>query len=44
MIKNNQSDKEGAFSFLRVKTDQGSKLPIDTLKALTKELNKKEVL
>jgi hypothetical protein len=38
VIRNNQNDKEGAFSYLKLKTDQGLKLPIDTLKALTREL------
>jgi hypothetical protein len=44
VIANHLIDKEEAIFYLKIKADEGQKLPIDTLKALTSELTNKQAL
>jgi hypothetical protein len=44
IIANYNKDKEEAIFYLNTKTEEGHKLSIDTLKALTNELTNKKVL
>lgn len=44
VIARQLDDKEDAISYLNKQTDEGQKLPIDTFKALTNEVDNKQVL
>ena len=44
VIAKSLDGKEGAVSYLNKQTDEGQKLPIDTFKALTNEVDNKQVL